>query len=113
MLDDRDSVWSDFAPSAFAFFPKAGNKPGIDDEFQIGFFNDYNADYWFITGVPVVPNDGKKRIGNTGTIHPSSRRRWADRAGVISGRRERSRRRSTAVSSGRRSPSAPRSTRPS
>lgn len=70
VLDDRDSVWSDNAPDAFAFFPKAGNKPGVDDEFKIGFFNDFNADYWFVTGVPVVPNDGIKRLGNTGTIHP-------------------------------------------
>jgi hypothetical protein len=72
VLDDRDSVWSDFAPDAFAFFPKGGNAPGVDDEFAPGFFNDYNADYWFITGVPVVPNDMQKRLGNTGTIHPAA-----------------------------------------
>src|SRR5262249_46333685 len=72
VLDDRDSVWSDFAPDAFAFFPKAGNAPGVDDEFFQGFFNDFNADYWFITGVPVVPNDKQKRLGNTGTIHPAA-----------------------------------------
>ncbi|APR87669.1 Multicopper oxidase [Minicystis rosea] len=71
VLDDRDSTWSDFAPDARAFFPRAGNLPGIDDRFAIGFFNDFNADYWFVTGVPVVPLDGQKRIGNTGTIHPT------------------------------------------
>lgn len=70
VLDDRDSVWSDFAPSPFAFFPRNGNKPGVDDKFQIGFFHDYRADYWFVTGVPVVPDDRVKRLGNTGTIHP-------------------------------------------
>jgi len=53
VLDDRDSVWSEFAPSAFAFFPRNGNRPGINDRFRIGFFNDYRADFWFITGVPV------------------------------------------------------------
>ncbi len=30
-----------------------GNLPGVNDKFKIGFFNDFNADYWFITGVPV------------------------------------------------------------
>lgn len=72
VLDDRDSVWSDFAPDPFAFFPRNGRRPGVDDKFAHGFFNDFRADYWFVTGVPVVPNDGRKRIGNTGTIHPSA-----------------------------------------
>jgi hypothetical protein len=72
VLDDRDSVWSDFAPDPFAFFPKAGSLPGVNDQITLGFFNDYNADYWFVTGVPVVPNDGQKRLGNTGTIHPGA-----------------------------------------
>jgi Multicopper oxidase len=72
VLDDRDSVWSDFAPDAFAFFPRNGQEPGVDDEFKIGFFNDYNADYWFVTGVPVVPLDRKKRLGNVGAVHPAA-----------------------------------------
>jgi hypothetical protein len=71
-LDDRDSVWSDFAPDPFAFFPRNGNRPGVDDEFKIGFFNDYNADYWFVTGVPVVPRDGVKRLGAVGVINPAA-----------------------------------------
>ncbi len=58
--DDRDSVWSDLASNPHATYPKQGNIPGVNDEFRRnpganGFFafNDYNADYWFITGVPV------------------------------------------------------------
>ena len=70
VFDDRDSVWSDLAPGAFTTFPKTGTKPGIDDQFQAnpgsnGFFsfNDFNADYWFVTGVPVPAHKG-----GTGTI---------------------------------------------
>jgi len=70
VCDDRDSVWSDLAPSAFTTFPKHGSMPGINDQFTLnpgknGFFafNDYNADYWFITGVPVPAHKG-----GTGTI---------------------------------------------
>jgi len=72
VLDDRDSVWSDFAPSAFAFFPRNGNRPGFNDKFARGFFNDFNADYWFVTGVPVVPDSGVKGLGQTGTINPAA-----------------------------------------
>jgi hypothetical protein len=60
VLDDRDSVWSDLAPDARATFPKHGGVPGVDDEFHInlgqnGFFafNDFNPDYFYVTGVPV------------------------------------------------------------
>jgi FtsP/CotA-like multicopper oxidase with cupredoxin domain len=73
VLDDRDSVWSDLAPNAFTTFPKHGNHPGIDDRFDQnpgsqGFFafNDFNADYWFVTGVPVPAHRG-----GTGIIDPS------------------------------------------
>lgn len=73
VLDDRDSVWSDMAPNAFATFPKTGLLPGINDEFTLnpgaqGFFafNDFNADYWFVTGVPVPAH-----TGGTGTIPPN------------------------------------------
>ena len=71
VLDDRDSRWSDLAPNARAFFPSHGNQPGVNDKFVSGFFNDYDSDYWFVTGVPVVPLDGVKRTGNVGTIHPA------------------------------------------
>jgi hypothetical protein len=66
VLDDRDSVWSDLAPDRRAFYPGGANtndghlpllgavlQPGVDDQFPHGFFHDFNADYWFITGVPV------------------------------------------------------------
>ncbi len=65
VCDDRDSVWSDMAPNAFATFPRGGTIPGVNDEFKRnpganGFFafNDFNADYWFITGVPVPAHKG-------------------------------------------------------
>ncbi|NVN91566.1 MAG: carboxypeptidase regulatory-like domain-containing protein [Desulfuromonadales bacterium] len=70
VCDDRDSVWSDLAPGAFTTFPATGLQPGINDQFQNnpgsqGFFafNDFNADYWFITGVAVPAHKG-----GTGTI---------------------------------------------
>jgi hypothetical protein len=79
--DDRDSVWSDLAGDAKAFFPGGANtndgplsgaippvttvRPGTDDQFTRGFFNDFNADYWYVTGVPVpAPR------GGVGTINP-------------------------------------------
>jgi hypothetical protein len=70
VVDDRDSVWSDFAQNARAFFPAHGTRPGVNDTFFRGFFHDYNADYWFISGAPVVPLDREKRLGNTGAIDP-------------------------------------------
>ena len=59
VFDDRDSVWSDLASDARQTFPAHGPHPGYDDNFtnnvKSGFFafNDYNANYWFVTGVPV------------------------------------------------------------
>jgi hypothetical protein len=58
VLDDRDSVWSDKAPDARAFYPAIGKQPGVDDKFYHGFFHDFNADYWYITGVPVLGHRG-------------------------------------------------------
>jgi hypothetical protein len=66
VFDDRDSTWSDLGSNARATFPAFGTQPGINDQFQInpgvnGFFafNDFNADYWFVTGVPVpAPRGG-------------------------------------------------------
>jgi len=56
VFDDRDSVWSDFAPDPRAFFPRRGNNPGVNDRWAPGFFNDFNADYWFVTGVDSDPS---------------------------------------------------------
>lgn len=76
-FDDRDSIWSDFAPDPRAFFPKHGNRPNIDpatglildlqDRFVQGFFNDFNADFWYITGVNSDPN---LFLPNPGPIAP-------------------------------------------
>lgn len=73
-FDDRDSAWSDLAPDARATYPMQGPNPGIDDNFHgdaggdvapgnFFAFNDFNADYWFVTGVSVP---GLK--GGIGTI---------------------------------------------
>jgi hypothetical protein len=87
--DDRDSVWSDLASDAKSFYPggAATNdgplsgqepvpippppftvRPGVDDQFPKGFFHDYNADYWYITGVPVPAHRGN--VDGDGTIDP-------------------------------------------
>jgi hypothetical protein len=60
VLDDRDSVWSDLANNARQTFPTHGSQPGINDVFtNTPFaFNDFNADYWFVTGVPVPAHKG-------------------------------------------------------
>ncbi|MBI2906890.1 MAG: carboxypeptidase regulatory-like domain-containing protein [Chloroflexi bacterium] len=81
VVDDRDSRWSDLAPNAKATYPHHGASdtapyiPGVNDGFHNNggsssvepgdffAFNDFNADYWFVTGVPVpAPR------GGTGTI---------------------------------------------
>ncbi|MBI4284839.1 MAG: carboxypeptidase regulatory-like domain-containing protein [Chloroflexi bacterium] len=73
VLADRDSVWSDLAEDARTTFPAHGPHPGIDDDFarkpgRDGFFafNQFNPDYWFVTGVPV-----KAHRGGTGTVDPA------------------------------------------
>jgi hypothetical protein len=65
VFDDRDSRWSDLAPGAHTGYPRHGAHPGYDDNFARnpgaqGFlaFNDYNADYWYVTGVPVQAHKG-------------------------------------------------------
>jgi Multicopper oxidase len=70
VFDDRDSVWSDLTQNAFTSYPKHGAHPGYDDQFALnpgtnGFlaFNDFGADYWFVTGEPVPAHQG-----GTGTI---------------------------------------------
>jgi hypothetical protein len=66
--DDRDSVWSDLASNARQAFPAHGTIPGVNDTFDtdrasFAAFNQFNADYWFVTGVNFP---GPK--GGTGTI---------------------------------------------
>ena len=76
-VDDRDSVWSALAPDPFTTFPQLGNTPGVDDQFALRAginnffnFNDFNADYWFVTGVPVPGPKGS--VGANGVlINPS------------------------------------------
>lgn len=65
VLDDRDSAWSDLGNNARATYPRHGSRPGFDDHFNYNgddgpaapgdffAFNDFNADYWYVTGVPV------------------------------------------------------------
>jgi hypothetical protein len=76
VLSARDSRWSDLGSDAKATFPAFGSIPGVNDRFAEragidGFFafNDYHADYWFVTGVPVpAPLGGRARIPNGLTI---------------------------------------------
>ena len=66
VLDDRDSAWSDLANNARQTYPAHGTRPGFDDHFHTNAdplipalptdffaFNDFHADYWYVTGVPV------------------------------------------------------------
>ena len=73
VVDDRDSVWSDLASNARATYPRHGDQPGVNDSFTEnpgvnGFFafNDFNADYWYVTGASVPV-----RKGGVGAISPS------------------------------------------
>lgn len=82
VCDDRDSVWSELAMDAKAFYPGGActgdgplsdqippvlvGQPGKQDQFPRGFFHDYNADYWYVTGVPVPA-----ARGGVGTIDPA------------------------------------------
>lgn len=69
VLDDRDSAWSDLASDARATYPKQGDIPGVNDNFHgnaggglndddFFAFNDFNPDYWYVTGVPVPAHRG-------------------------------------------------------
>jgi len=70
VLDDRDSTWSDLASNARATYPRHGTRPGFNDNFHYNgddgpaapgdffAFNDFHADYWYITGVPVEAYEG-------------------------------------------------------
>ncbi|BCR03605.1 hypothetical protein DESUT3_06740 [Desulfuromonas versatilis] len=92
VLDDRDSVWSDLASNGKAFYPGGAltqdgqlsgeavtpapgtdvQRPGFDDQFPRGFFHDYNADYWFVTGVPVPAHRGETGTITSGNIVPAA-----------------------------------------
>jgi hypothetical protein len=77
VFDDRDSVWSDLATSAFATFPAHGAAPGVNDNFHNNAgtffaFNDFTADYWFVTGVPVPAHAGGTADIGVNHIVPSS-----------------------------------------
>lgn len=82
VLDDRDSAWSDLAPDAMATYPKQGDIPGVDDNFHgnagggldeddFFAFNDFNPDYWFVTGVPVPAPKGGVGIIPEGIVIPA------------------------------------------
>ncbi len=81
VLDDRDSIWSDLAPNATSTYPKHGSVPGVNDQFHgnaggvVGptnffAFNDFNADYWFISGVPVPAHRGGTAAIPAGVVIP-------------------------------------------
>jgi hypothetical protein len=72
VLDDRDSVWSDLGGNARQTFPTHGSQPGINDVFtNTPFaFNDFNADYWFVTGVPVPAHKGGTAAIPAGLVIP-------------------------------------------
>ncbi len=81
--DDRDSAWSDSGNNAKQTYPKHGLRPGFDDMFQghegiaaaptdFFAFNDFNADYWFITGVAVPAAKGGTASIPANVVVPAS-----------------------------------------
>jgi len=77
VLDDRDSVWSELAPDPFTTFPEHGSVPGVNDKFYLRqgvdnffAFNDFNADYWYVTGVPFPGPKGGSGTIPTGNVIP-------------------------------------------
>ncbi|MBI4331815.1 MAG: carboxypeptidase regulatory-like domain-containing protein [Chloroflexi bacterium] len=83
VVDDRDSKWSDLAPDARATYPKAGGIPGTNDNFHSNAgggvgpndffaFNDFNPDYWYVTGVNFPgPRGGSAAIAPGIVIPPA------------------------------------------
>jgi len=78
VFDDRDSNWSQNASHPHTSYPRYGNTPGYDDDFARnpgvnGFlaFNDYTADYWFVTGVPVPGHKGETAAIPPGIVVPA------------------------------------------
>ena len=82
VVSARDSVWSDLADNARQTYPVHGTIPGVNDNFHTHAgdlvsagdffaFNDYNADYWYVTGIPVPAHKGGTgRIGVNAEIPP-------------------------------------------
>ena len=74
VIDDIDSVWREQADHAHQTFPEHGDQPGINDDFHSNdrgsenffAFNDYNPDYFVVTGV-----NFPGRIGSTVSIPPN------------------------------------------
>jgi FtsP/CotA-like multicopper oxidase with cupredoxin domain len=71
VLGALDSNWHFFAQDARDFFPAHGNAPGVDDTFPHGFFNDYNPDYFFVTGVNAPARSGTAALPPGLTIPPA------------------------------------------
>ena len=83
VLSARDSVWSDLSPNARSTYPAHGTIPGVNDNFHshagdpvlpgdFFAFNDYNADYWYVTGLAVPANvGGRGRIAVNAEIPPA------------------------------------------
>lgn len=89
-VDDRSSQWSQATNDAFATFPVGANIGGTNVYvgFNEGFhnggkslspeagnaffaFNDFNADYWFISGVPVPAAKGGTAQIPAGILYPA------------------------------------------
>lgn len=66
VLDDRSSEWSDNMKGAKDTFPAHGTVPGVNDDFKLGDFHDFNPDYFFVTGLPFPAP-----VGGTGTCTSS------------------------------------------
>ena len=81
----------DGAPDPFTTFPEHGTIPGVNDRFDLrpgvnGFFafNDFNADYWYITGVPVAAAPGGEFLMPKNLLYPGvlNSGQGADKNGV-------------------------------
>jgi len=75
VMDDRSSEWSDGTKDPFSTFPAFGTIPGVNDKFHENAaffgFNDFNADYWYISGVPVAAKRGGSVTMPTNLIYPA------------------------------------------
>ncbi|MBI2850787.1 MAG: carboxypeptidase regulatory-like domain-containing protein [Chloroflexi bacterium] len=83
VVDDRDSRWSDEAPDARATYPKHGSIVGDNDNFRgnagggtdstkFFAFNDFNPDYWYVTGVNFPGPKGGSGTIPAGIVIPPS-----------------------------------------
>jgi hypothetical protein len=92
VVDDRDSVWAEEADNARATYPQHGDIPGVNDNFhgnaggnadpdKFFAFNDFNPDYFYVTGVPVPAH----RVDKGGTGVGAIPARVTIPAGLMSG----------------------------